>query len=224
MKSIHFTLLLILFCFISILFYAYFQVNPSTEKIKNLSTVLFDKDGKILEIRLTEAGYWRELAQLDEIDPSFIDMLIAYEDQRFFEHFGVDLYALGRVILEVVRYRKVVSGASTLTMQLARLLDPRLSQKTIWSKFQQMIAAVKLEKKFTKRQILQMYLTLAPYGSNLEGIHAASQAWLQKLPIRLTPSESALLVALPQSPENRRPDRHLEQALQAKNRVLEEIG
>ena len=69
-----------------------------------------------------------------------------------------------------------------------------------------------------------MYVTLAPYGSNLEGIHAASQAWLQKLPIRLTPSQSALLVALPQSPENRRPDRHLEQDLQAKNRVLEEVG
>ncbi|MEK9763127.1 MAG: transglycosylase domain-containing protein, partial [Deltaproteobacteria bacterium] len=148
MKSVHCTLLLILFCFISIFSYAYFQVNPSTEKINDLSTILFGKDGKILEIRLTETGYWRELAQLDKIDPSFIDMLIAYEDQRFFDHFGVDLYALGRVILEVVRYRKVVSGASTLTMQLSRLLDPRLSQKTIWSKFQQMIAAVKLEKKF----------------------------------------------------------------------------
>ena len=224
MKSLYLSSILILFSSISIFTYAFFQVNPSTEKITDLSTILFDKDGKILEIRLTEAGYWRELAQLDEIDPSFIEMLIAYEDKRFFDHFGVDLYALGRVILEVFRYRKVVSGASTLTMQLSRLLDPRLSQKTIWSKFQQMIAAVKLEKKFSKRQILQMYLTLAPYGSNLEGIHAASQAWLQKLPIRLTPSESALLVALPQSPENRRPDRHLEQALQAKNRVLEEVG
>src|SRR5690606_12948962 len=102
---------------------------------------------------------------------------------------------------------RIVSGASTITMQLARLLEPR-EERSIAAKLFQMARALQIEQRLSKTEILTRYLTLAPYGGNLEGVRAASLAWFGKEPHRLSVSESALLVALPQSPEARRPDRH----------------
>ena len=150
-------------------------------------------------------------------------MLIAYEDQKFWSHKGVDPQAIIRATYDFITSGRIVSGASTLTMQTARLIDPRLSQKTISTKIWQMLEAIRLEQHWTKEEILEAYFTLAPYGGNIEGVRAASEAWFQKSAQQLTLNESALLVALPQSPERRRPDRFAKNAFLAKQKVLRQV-
>lgn len=175
------------------------------------------RDGALLRAFTVADGRWR----LDPgpVDPLFTRALIAYEDKRFFDHVGVDPRALLRAAVQSLLAGRVVSGGSTLTMQVARLLENSGTGK-IAGKLRQMRVALALERKLTKPQILDLYLRIAPYGGNLEGIRAASLAWLGKEPRRLTPAEAALLVALPQSPETRRPDRFPAAAAAARDRVL----
>ena len=188
--------------------------------LKDLSHSLLASDGTVLEMRLNSHGYWREPVRLGDIDPRLVQMLVAYEDKRFYRHGGVDLLALGRAFRDVVTTGRISSGASTLTMQLARLLHPELNTKSISGKLQQMLLAWRLDHQLGKGEVLEAYFTLAPYGGNLEGVAAASRAWFGKTPDRLTLSEIGLLVALPQAPETRRPDRYPGRAFRAKNRVL----
>ncbi|MDO6584106.1 penicillin-binding protein 1C [Salipiger sp. 1_MG-2023] len=178
-----------------------------------------DRDGAMLRAYTVENGLWRMAISADAIDPALTKMLIAYEDRRFLSHGGVDPWAALRAGWQVVVSGGVVSGASTLTMQVARLLEDGPTGN--WQgKLRQARVALALERRLSKAQILQLYMELAPYGGNIEGLRAASLTWLGKEPRRLTPAEAALLVALPQSPETRRPDRHPEQARAARNRVL----
>jgi penicillin-binding protein 1C len=191
---------------------------PLPEKLV-VSTEVVDRDGALLRAFATPDGRWRLAASLDQVDPQFVEMLIAYEDKRFHEHSGVDPLALLRAAGQFAGNGRIVSGGSTLSMQLARLTEPRAS-RSIASKLRQIARAVQVERRLTKREILERYLTLAPYGGNLEGVRAASLAYFGKEPKRLTVSEAALLVALPQLPEKRRPDRHPEAAHAARDRVL----
>ncbi|RUW81391.1 penicillin-binding protein 1C, partial [Mesorhizobium sp. M8A.F.Ca.ET.059.01.1.1] len=138
---------------------------------------------------------------------------------RFWDHEGVDVLALARAAGQFATSGHIVSGGSTLSMQLARLIEPRES-RSLGSKIKQMLCAIQIERRLSKRDILERYLTLAPYGGNLEGVRAASLAYFGKEPKRLTVSEAALLVALPQLPEKRRPDRNLQIAHAARDRVL----
>ncbi|MGO7426798.1 transglycosylase domain-containing protein, partial [Rhizobium ruizarguesonis] len=156
-------------------------------------------------------------------DPQFLRMLIAYEDQRFYEHGGVDLWALGRAAVQLVSNGRIVSGASTLSMQVARLIEPR-EGRSLSAKLLQLVRAVQIERRLSKEEILDIYLTHAPYGGNLEGVRAASLAYFGKEPRRLTVAEAALLVALPQLPERRRPDRNLKAAEAARKRVLDRVA
>ena len=188
--------------------------------LKDLSHSLLASDGTVLEMRLNSHGYWREPVRLGDIDPRLVQMLVAYEDKRFYRHGGVDLLALGRAFRDVVTTGRITSGASTITMQLARLLHPELNTRSISGKLQQMLLAWQLDHQLGKGEVLEAYFTLAPYGGNLEGVVAASRAWFGKTPDRLTLSEIGLLVALPQAPETRRPDRYPGRAFRAKNRVL----
>ena len=137
-------------------------------------------------------------------------------------HAGVDPLALGRAAFQLVTRGHIVSGGSTITMQLARLMEPR-RERSVYAKLRQMVRAVEIERQLTKDQILDLYLALAPYGGNLEGIRAASIAYFGKEPKRLSLAEAALLVALPQSPENRRLDRYPEAARAARDRVLDRM-
>ena len=134
-------------------------------------------------------------ATAEDVDPRFIKLLLAYEDKRFYAHHGVDALALGRAAYQLVRHGEIVSGASTLTMQVARLLEPR-EHRSFGAKLRQMTRALQLEHALDKKQILSLYLTLAPYGGNLEGIRAASLAYFGKEPRRLSLAQAALLVAL----------------------------
>jgi len=183
------------------------------------SRQVVDRSGALLRPFPIVDGRWRLPVTLDEVDPRFLDMLIAYEDSRFHSHFGVDPLAVLRAAWQWARNGRIVSGASTLTMQVARLLSPN-SSRSIETKLAQMRDAIALERALSKEEILALYLTLAPYGGNIEGIRAASLAWFGKEPRRLTPAETALLVALPQSPETRRPDRFPAEAHAARDRVI----
>jgi penicillin-binding protein 1C len=187
-----------------------------------VSTEIVDRDGNLLRAFATPDGRWRLATNLDEVDPEFVKMLIAYEDKRFFDHDGVDALALLRAAGQFAEHGRIVSGGSTLSMQLARLMEPRQS-RSLGAKVLQILRAIQIERRLSKREILERYLTLAPYGGNLEGIRSASLAYFGKEPKRLTLSEAALLVALPQLPERRRPDRNLELAHAARDRVLERM-
>ena len=187
--------------------------------ISETSVEIRDRDDQALRVYTVADGRWRLATRPDQIDRRYIDMLIAYEDKRFYRHTGVDLRAALRATAQAVMNGQVVSGGSTLTMQVARLLEE--SGTGSWrGKLRQVRVALALERRLSKEQILMLYPTHAPFGGNLEGVRAASLAWFGKEPARLTPAQSALLVALPQSPRARRPDRHPEAARSARARVL----
>ncbi|MEX0304407.1 MAG: penicillin-binding protein 1C [Leisingera sp.] len=183
------------------------------------STEVLDRNGKLLRAFPVEDGLWRLAVQPEQVDPRFLAMLLRYEDKRFHSHAGVDPFALLRAAGQALWNGRAVSGGSTLTMQVARLLEDGSTGR--WAgKLRQMRVALALERRLSKQEILTLYLTHAPYSGAAEGIRSAAYAWFGKEPKRLTPAEAALLVALPQSPERRRPDRFPEAASQARDRVL----
>jgi penicillin-binding protein 1C len=184
------------------------------------STVVLDRHGQLLRPFATPEGRWRLPVETADVDPRYLAMLQAYEDTRFERHRGADPWALLRAAGQFAVSGRVVSGGSTLTMQVARLLEPR-DERTLGAKLRQIVRAVQLERRFAKSEILRLYLTLAPYGGNLEGMRAASLSYFGREPKRLSFSEAALLVALPQSPETRRPDRFAAAAKAARDRVLD---
>lgn len=194
---------------------------PPLHKAAQISQVVLDRNGQPLRAFPLKDGKWRLKADLDNIDPAFINALLAYEDERFYEHIGVDFQAMLRASLSLAKAGRVVSGGSTITMQTARLLEPK--QRTLGAKFQQIIRAIQLEARLSKKEILELYLTLAPYGGNIEGLRSASWAYLGREPKILTPDEIALLIALPQSPEARRPDLRPAAAVKARARVLDRL-
>ncbi len=192
---------------------------------KNLETshIVLDREGKLLRAYATKEGRWRLPAVVEDVDPRYLKMLFAYEDKRFYEHVGVDPLAMGRAAIQLLTQGHIVSGGSTLSMQVARLLEPR-EHRSFGAKLRQVTRAFELEYALSKNEILSLYLTLAPYGGNLEGVRAASLAYFGKEPRRLTLAEAALLVALPQSPELRRPDRFAAKARAARDRVLDRVA
>jgi penicillin-binding protein 1C len=169
----------------------------------------------------TADGKWRLKATIDDVDPLYLTLLKSYEDKRFDSHTGVDPIAVLRAAEQWISHRRIVSGASTLSMQAARLLEQeRGPRRSLGAKLRQSARALQLEWRYSKAEILSIYLTLAPFGGNIEGVRAASLSYFGKEPKRLTAAEAALLVALPQSPERRRPDRRPALARAARDVVL----
>ncbi len=194
---------------------------PVAEDIVS-SPVVVDRNGFLLRPFTIEDGRWRLPVAIEDVDPLYFEMLLAFEDQHFETHNGVDWLAVARAAGQFVRNGGIVSGASTLTMQVARLIDGR-DTRTIEGKLRQIVFAQRIDAALSKDEILELYLLLAPYGGNLEGIRAATLSYFGKEPARLTPAEAALLVALTQSPEARRPDRDPDSAEIARNRVLDRM-
>ena len=188
--------------------------------ISKPSTIAVDRDGKLLRAFTTPDGQWRLPVATADVDPRFIAMLQSYEDRRFASHNGVDWRALVRAGAQLVWHGRIVSGGSTLAMQVARLIEPR-EERTLSAKLRQIVRAQQIESTVGKDGVIALYLALAPYGGNVEGVRAASLAWFGKEPRRLSNGEMALLVALPQAPETRRPDRFAASARAARDRVLE---
>jgi penicillin-binding protein 1C len=190
---------------------------------RQVSTTVVDRNGKLLRAYAMADGRWRlPVDAKTNVDPAYLKLLLSYEDRRFRSHAGVDPLALGRAAFQLVTRGHIVSGGSTITMQLARLMEPR-HERSVYAKLHQMVRAIEIERQLTKDQILDLYLALAPFGGNLEGVRAASIAYFGKEPKRLSLAESALLVALPQSPETRRLDRFPDVARAARDRVLDRM-
>lgn len=167
-------------------------------------------------------GIWRYPVTIEEVSPRYLEALIHYEDRWFWKHPGVNPFSVLRAAWQDLTAGRVISGGSTLTMQVARLLDPH--PRTFGGKFRQLWRAFQLEWHLSKRQILTLYLNRAPFGGTLQGIGAASWAYLGKPPARLSYSEAALLAVLPQAPSRLRPDRWPERAQAARNKVLERMA
>ncbi len=193
--------------------------QPDLERAET-ARVILDRKGKLLNAALTTSGHWRLPVSLEDVDPDYVRLLLAYEDQRFHAHHGVDWRAMVRAAWQMVTNGQIVSGGSTISMQLARLTGER-GPRSLSRKLRQMAQALRLEDALGKTDILERYLTRAPFGGNIEGVRAASLIWFGKEPRHLTLAEAALLVALPQSPEARRPDRSPEAARAARGRVLD---
>lgn len=163
-------------------------------------------------------GVWRHPVGVTEVSPLYLEALLTYEDRWFHHHYGVNPFALARAAWQNLTSGRVVSGGSTLSMQVARLLHPH--PRTFAGKLQQVWRTLQLEWTLTKDEILALYLNRAPFGGTLEGVAAASWTLLGKSPSHLTHAEAALLVVLPQAPSRLRPDRHPERAQAARDKVL----
>ncbi len=191
---------------------------PDLARYHERSSETVDANGRLLRAFTTADGKWRLKTTVDDVDPVYLALLKAYEDRRFDDHWGIDPLAAARAAGQWIARGRIVSGASTISMQAARLLEPR--PRGLLTKAIQSARALQLEWRYSKREVLAIYLTLAPMGGNLEGVRAASFAYFGKEPKQLSAAEAALLVAIPQSPERRRPERAGKSAQAARDRVL----
>lgn len=194
---------------------------PPLPKQRDTSTLVVARDGTPLRAFADADGVWRYPASIQSVSPLYLQALLNYEDRWFWRHPGVNPWALLRAGKQWLGSGRIVSGGSTLTMQVARILDPHT--RTPWGKVKQLLRAVQLELHLSKAQILALYLERAPYGGTIEGAEAASWAYLGKPAAQLSHAEAALLAVLPQSPSRLRPDRHPEAAQRARDKVLERM-
>ncbi|WP_050989020.1 peptidoglycan glycosyltransferase PbpC [Pseudomonas synxantha] len=188
----------------------------------DLARVVLAEDGTPLWRFADANGVWRYPVQTREVSPYYLDALLTYEDRWFYQHPGVNPLALVRATWQNLTGARVVSGGSTLSMQVARLLDPH--SRTLHGKLRQLWRTAQLEWHLSKDEILNLYLNRAPFGGTLQGVAAASWAYLGKSPSQLTHAEAALLAVLPQAPSRLRPDRHPQRAQQARDKVLRRLA
>ena len=186
------------------------------------STVVLARDGSPLRAFADREGIWRYPVQPDEVSPLYLEALLGYEDRWFHRHPGVNPLAMARAAVQMARSGRIVSGGSTLTMQVARILEP--NARSLGGKLRQVLRALQFEAHLSKREILTLYLERAPFGGTLEGVEAAAWAYLGKPARRLSHAEAALLAVLPQAPSRLRPDRAPEAARVARDKVLERMA
>ncbi|WP_122761451.1 peptidoglycan glycosyltransferase PbpC [Pseudomonas viridiflava] len=188
----------------------------------DLARVVLAEDGTPLWRFADANGVWRYPVTNQQVSPYYLEALLTYEDRWFYSHPGVNPLALVRASWQNLRGARVVSGGSTLSMQVARLLDPH--SRTLPGKFRQLWRTLQLEWHLSKDEILSLYLNRAPFGGTLQGVAAASWAYLGKSPQNLTRAEAALLAVLPQAPSRLRPDRHPQRAQLARDKVLRRLA
>lgn len=182
------------------------------------SVVVVASDGSVLRSFGNSQGVHRYRTNHDNVDPFYLQALLYYEDQYFFYHPGFNIISLFRAAYQWAYHGRIISGGSTLTMQVARLIAPH--SRTIIGKLHQVWRALQLEWYFSKEEILTMYLNLAPFGGNIEGVEAASRHYFNKTATSLNKNEAALLVVLPQKPSIYRPDRYPVRAKEVRNKIL----
>ena len=185
------------------------------------------RDGTPLRAFADHEGIWRYPVKPEDVSPLYLQALLNYEDRWFWRHPGVNPFALLRASWQWMRHGTIVSGGSTLTMQVARILEPggaETGRRSIGAKLRQMLRALQLEAHLSKREILTLYLNHAPFGGTIQGVEAASWAYLGKPSSQLSQAEAALLTVLPQSPSALRPDRHAQAARVARDKVLRRMA
>jgi penicillin-binding protein 1C len=186
------------------------------------STVVLARDGTPLRAFPDDDGVWRYPVAIEDVSPLYVQALLTYEDRWFWRHPGVNPLALARAFAQWIVHRRLVSGGSTLTMQVARILDG--TPHSIAGKLRQILRALQLEAHLSKREILTLYLNHAPFGGTIEGVEAASWAYLGKPAARLSRAEAALLAVLPQAPSRLRPDRNADAARRSRDKVLDRMA
>ncbi|HRO28234.1 MAG TPA: penicillin-binding protein 1C, partial [Luteimonas sp.] len=203
-----------------------FAFPPKLPKARDASTLVVAADGTPLRAFADVDGVWRYPATPETVSPLYLDALLHYEDRWFRWHPGVNPVALLRAAGQWLSGGDIVSGGSTLSMQVARILErgPGASTRTLRGKSLQILRALQLEAHLSKDEILGLYLERAPFGGTIEGVEAASWAYLGKPAARLSHAEAALLAVLPQAPSRLRPDRHPEAARAARDKVLERMA
>lgn len=184
--------------------------------------ITVDDSGRPMRAFADKTGVWRYPINLQQVSPLYLDALLTYEDRWFWYHPGVNPFSILRATLQNLRHGKVVSGGSTLSMQVARLLHPH--SRTMLGKTQQLLRTVQLEWRLDKTAILNLYLNIAPFGGTIEGVQAASYTYLNKSAAQLSHAEAALLAVLPQSPTRYRPDINSPMATRARNKVLDRMA
>jgi len=189
---------------------------------KQFAKVITAEDGTPLRSFADANGVWRYSTTLNEVSPLYIQALIAYEDRWFWSHPGINLASIIRAFFQNISSNRIVSGGSTLTMQVARLISPH--SRSVRGKIKQIALALQLEFYYSKEQILTYYLNHAPFGGTIEGVQAASYTYFSKSAKELSHAEAALLAVLPQAPSRNRPDRHPERALKLRNKVLHRLA
>ena len=194
---------------------------PPLPKARDTSTLVTARDGTPLRAFADAHGVWRYPTTPEQVSPLYLEALLTYEDRWFWRHPGINPVALFRAGGQMLRSGRIVSGGSTLTMQVARILDRH--SRTPWGKLKQLLRALQLEAHLSKREILTLYLERAPFGGTIEGVEAASWAYLGKPAARLSRAEAALLAVLPQAPSRLRPDRTPAAAQRARDKVLERM-
>jgi penicillin-binding protein 1C len=195
---------------------------PDSKLHSDYSVAYLASDGSLLHIELSPSGKLRIPVRLEDVSPKLVDGLVSYEDRWFYRHTGVNPVSLARALYLNLAHKRIVSGGSTLTLQLAKLLSPR--RRTWRAKAVEIFRALQLESRYSKREIIESFLNAAPMGGNLEGVAAASLRYFGKMPKDLSWGEAALLISLPRSPTYRRPDRRPEQAREGRNRVLKRLA
>ncbi|AHJ66890.1 penicillin-binding protein 1C [Granulibacter bethesdensis] len=198
---------------------------PDLSRAGRLSTELRDSSGGILNVAVTSDGFWRLRPRMEGVTPLYRSLLLAREDRWFAWHPGVNPLSVLRASWQVLRHGRVVSGGSTIAMQTVRLLHPEYHHARNWrgipAKLLEMARAVQLQAHLGREGVLALYETLVPMGGNVEGVRSASLIWFGHEPDRLSREEASLLVAIPQSPTSRRPDRHQEAARRGAAHVLD---
>ena len=189
------------------------------------SVLVVARDGTPLRAFANHEGIWRYPVTPEQVSPLYTQALLTYEDRWFWRHPGVNPFAIGRAAWQWMRNRHVVSGGSTLTMQVARIIDPpAANDRSIGAKLHQILRALQLEAHLGKRAILTLYLNHAPFGGTIEGVEAASWAYLGKPSRQLSHAEAALLAVLPQTPSRLRPDRNPQAARVARDKLLKRMA
>jgi penicillin-binding protein 1C len=183
-----------------------------------VSTRILDRDGNLVRHARGEGGTLGLPVRLEDVSPDVVRALLAAEDRRFRAHPGVDPIAMLRAATSAIRERRLVSGASTITQQLARTVRPR--PRTLLGKLSEMALALRIERSLSKDRILEEYLSRAPFGPGVAGVEAASRAYLGKSAADVSLAEAALLVSLPRGPSLYDPARHLDRAVLRRDRVL----
>ncbi len=191
---------------------------PIDKLERDKSVMVYDKDNKLLRAYTTDDGMWRSYASFDETSPLMIDALITYEDKRFYRHIGVDPIAVVRAIWQNIKAMEIVSGSSTITMQIARMIEPK--DRTVWSKLIEIFRSIQIERSYSKDEILEVYLNIAPFGGNIEGIASASYIYFNKPHTQLSVGEIAILIGLPNSPTKYRPDIYPDRAKKQRDKIL----
>jgi len=205
-----------------LLFFDWWFPLPLTALHRQPAVIVTDREGVPLRIFLPADEQLRIPVSISEVAPVFVRALVASEDRWFYQHPGVNPLAVVRALWANIRHGRVVSGASTITMQIARMAEPK--SRTLWAKCWEIFRALQLERHFSKEELLELYLNLTPYGGNVAGIGAATYVYFGKTPAQLSLGEAALLAVLPRSPNSYNPARNPAAALAIRNRVLRQLA